>query len=56
MVKNAAALVNRDLGVLDAKTRPRRSSPPPTRCIAGKHDAEFPLVVWQTGSRHADAT
>ena len=30
--------------------RPRRSSRPPTRRIAGQHPDEFPLAVWQTGS------
>ena len=28
----------------------RPSSPPRRRCIEGKLDAHFPLVVWQTGS------
>ena len=32
------------------RTRRRPSSPRPTRCWPGKHDDEFPLVVWQTGS------
>ena len=48
-VKKAAALVNQDLGTLDAKL----ASAIVRACdevIAGKHDDEFPLVVWQTGS------
>ena len=49
LVKKAAALTNKDLGKLD-----------PTKCelivraseavISGELDANFPLVVWQTGS------
>ena len=49
LVKKAAALVNAELGLLDG-ARPTRSSPPPTRCSPARYDAEFPLVVWQTGS------
>jgi fumarate hydratase class II len=48
-VKKAAALVNQDLGTLDAKL----AGAIVKACdevIAGKHDDEFPLVVWQTGS------
>src|SRR5690242_7585931 len=48
-VKKAAALVNRDLGALDA----RRADAIVAACdeiVAGAHDVEFPLVVWQTGS------
>jgi fumarate hydratase class II len=49
LVKKAAALVNVDLGALDAKLGDAivRAA---DEVIAGKHDAEFPLVVWQTGS------
>jgi len=48
-VKKAAALVNQDLGTLDAKLGGAivRAC---DEVIAGKHDDEFPLVVWQTGS------
>ena len=50
MLKKAAAQVNRDLGKLAAdKARPDRRRRP-TRSIAGKLDAQFPLRVWQTGS------
>jgi fumarate hydratase class II len=48
-VKKAAALVNQDLGTLDAKL----GGAIVKACdevIAGQHDDEFPLVVWQTGS------
>src|SRR5262252_7029507 len=48
-VKRAAAVVNVALGVLDRK----KADAIVAACdevIAGKHDAEFPLVVWQTGS------
>jgi fumarate hydratase class II len=49
IVKKAAALVNQDLGTLDAKLGGAivRAC---DEVIAGKHDEEFPLVVWQTGS------
>jgi fumarate hydratase class II len=48
-VKRAAALVNRELQVLDAKKADAiiRAA---DEIIAGRHDSEFPLVVWQTGS------
>jgi fumarate hydratase class II len=48
-VKKAAALVNQDLGTLDKKLGDAivRAC---DEVIAGKHDDEFPLVVWQTGS------
>src|SRR3954464_8635850 len=48
-VKRAAAQVNSDLGLLkkDKCEAIRRAA---DELIAGKHDAEFPLVVWQTGS------
>jgi fumarate hydratase class II len=48
-VKKAAALVNQDLGTLDAKIAGAIVSAA-DEVIAGKHDDEFPLVVWQTGS------
>ena len=49
LVKRAAAAVNRDLGVLDGE-RATAIILAADEVIAGKHDAEFPLVVWQTGS------
>jgi fumarate hydratase class II len=48
-VKRAAAQVNADLGVL-AKDKAAAIIAAADEVIAGKHDAEFPLVVWQTGS------
>ena len=49
LVKRAAAAVNRDLGVLDGE-RATAIIQAADEVIAGNHDAEFPLVVWQTGS------
>ncbi|MFN7132654.1 MAG: class II fumarate hydratase, partial [Myxococcales bacterium] len=48
-VKRSAAVVNRDLKVLDAK-KAEAIIAAADEVIAGRHDAEFPLVVWQTGS------
>jgi fumarate hydratase class II len=48
-VKKAAALVNLDLGTLDAK-KAGAIVAAADEVLAGKHDEEFPLVVWQTGS------
>ena len=49
LVKKAAALVNVELGALDPKLADAivRAA---DEVIAGQHDREFPLVVWQTGS------
>src|SRR5262245_20218324 len=49
MVKKAAALVNLDLKKLDEK-KGRAIIAAADEVLAGKHDEEFPLVVWQTGS------
>src|SRR5688572_31868572 len=38
-----------DLGVLDAK-KGRAIVSAADEVLAGRHEAEFPLVVWQTGS------
>ncbi len=48
-VKKAAALVNVELGVLDEK-KARAIVAAADEVLAGRHDAEFPLAVWQTGS------
>jgi fumarate hydratase class II len=48
-VKKAAALVNLDLGALDAR-KGAAIAAAADEVLAGKHDEEFPLVVWQTGS------
>jgi fumarate hydratase class II len=49
LVKKAAAEVNVELGALDAKIGTAIGQAA-DEVLAGKHDAEFPLVVWQTGS------
>ena len=49
VLKKAAALVNRDLGKLsdeEARLIVRAAD----EIIAGEHEEEFPLYVWQTGS------
>src|SRR5919206_1636334 len=48
-VKRAAAQVNLDLKVLDPK-KGKAIIEAADEVIAGKHDGEFPLAVWQTGS------
>src|SRR5215831_15678417 len=48
-VKRACAVVNRELGALDEK-KAGAIVAAADEVLAGKHDAEFPLVVWQTGS------
>jgi len=48
-VKRAAAQVNVDLQVLDAK-KAQAIIAAADEVIAGQHDGEFPLAVWQTGS------
>jgi fumarate hydratase, class II len=48
-VKRAAASVNLQLGVL-AKEKADAIVAAADEVVAGKHDDEFPLVVWQTGS------
>ncbi len=48
-LKKAAALANRDLGLMDNE----KASAIVKACdevIKGQHDQEFPLVIWQTGS------
>ncbi|MBT2135045.1 class II fumarate hydratase [Croceibacterium sp. LX-88] len=48
-VKRAAALSNRKIGLLDPKLA-EAIVVAADEVIAGRHDDEFPLVVWQTGS------
>src|SRR5258708_5149649 len=48
-VKKAAAGVNADLGLL-AKPKAEAIVRAANEVLAGAHDEEFPLVVWQTGS------
>ncbi|HWQ37768.1 MAG TPA: class II fumarate hydratase [Burkholderiales bacterium] len=49
LVKRACTRVNVELGVLDAR-KGEAIIQAADEVIAGQHDAEFPLVVWQTGS------
>ena len=48
-VKKAAAAVNTELGLLDAR-KARAIEQAADEVLAGRHDDEFPLMVWQTGS------
>jgi fumarate hydratase class II len=48
-VKRSCALVNKALGGLDA-AKADAIVAAADEVLAGRHDAEFPLVVWQTGS------
>ena len=48
-VKRACAVVNRELGDLPAD-KANAIIAAADEVLAGKHDGEFPLVVWQTGS------
>src|SRR5688500_20200930 len=49
LVKQAAAAVNVALGLLDPK-KGRAILKAADEALAGRLDAHFPLVVWQTGS------
>jgi fumarate hydratase class II len=49
IIKKAAAEVNRDLGLLDAE-KAKLIVACAEEVAAGKHDEQFPLRVWQTGS------
>ncbi len=49
LVKKAAAAVNSELGLLD-KRKAQAIQTAAGEVLAGRHDEEFPLVVWQTGS------
>src|SRR5687768_8775678 len=49
LVKKAAAAANAGLGLLEgSKAEAIRAAA--DEVLAGRHDTEFPLVVWQTGS------
>ena len=48
-LKKAAALTNRDLGVLTAD-KAELIGRVCDEILSGQHDGEFPLVIWQTGS------
>jgi fumarate hydratase class II len=49
LVKQAAALVNKDLGQLEPRVAEAVAAGA-AEVVQGKYDDEFPLVVWQTGS------
>ncbi|MEF9999772.1 class II fumarate hydratase [Comamonas sp.] len=49
LVKRASAVVNQQLGLLDAK-KAQAIVAAADEVVAGQHDEQFPLVVWQTGS------
>ena len=49
LAKRSAARVNRALRLLDAK-KAEAIERAADEVLAGRHDEEFPLVVWQTGS------
>ena len=49
LVKRAAAQVNVELGLLK-KEKAEAIARAADEVLAGRHDGEFPLVVWQTGS------
>jgi fumarate hydratase class II len=49
IIKRAAALANKDLGQLDAR-RADAIAAAATEVMDGNLDAQFPLVIWQTGS------
>ncbi|MCL2429828.1 MAG: lyase family protein, partial [Alphaproteobacteria bacterium] len=49
LIKRAAADVNCELGLIDARRRDAIAAAA-DEIVAGKHDGDFPLVVWQTGS------
>src|SRR3954469_9364780 len=49
LVKQAAALVNKDLGELEPRLADAIARAAGD-VVQGKYDDEFPLVVWQTGS------
>ncbi len=48
-LKKAAALTNQDLGVL-TEQKAKLIGEVCDEILAGKHNGEFPLVIWQTGS------
>ena len=55
-VKRASAKVNLDLKLFKDPKVGEAIIKAADEVIAGRHDGEFPLVVWQTGQRHADGT
>jgi fumarate hydratase class II len=49
LVKQASALVNRDIGLIEPRLA-EAVAQAAAEVVEGKYDDEFPLVVWQTGS------
>jgi fumarate hydratase, class II len=49
LIKRAAARVNAELGTLPPKTTDAIIAAT-DEALAGRHDGEFPLAIWQTGS------
>jgi fumarate hydratase, class II len=49
LVKRSAAVVNRELGTVEA-AKADAIVAAADEVLAGRHDGEFPLAVWQTGS------
>ena len=49
LVKRSAATVNRELGAIDVR-KAEAIAAAADEVLAGAHDAQFPLSVWQTGS------
>lgn len=49
LVKRAASSVNHDLGLLDSTTAAAIAQAA-DEVIEGRHESEFPLSIWQTGS------
>ena len=49
-IKSAAARVNADLGLLRPKARAARIAAAADAVASGRHDAQFPVDVFQTGS------
>src|SRR4051794_28347519 len=49
VLKKACAQVNQELGALPAETA-RLIAAAADEVVAGRHDEQFPLRVWQTGS------
>ncbi len=48
-IKTSAAKVNHHLGIIDTETK-NLITEASSEIVKGKHDNEFPLKVWQTGS------
>jgi len=48
-IKKASALINQELGLLPVELATLIAQAA-DEVIAGRHEAEFPLVIWQTGS------